>query len=349
MTVKRFLGRTLGAAFVVLGVGVLAFQAWVTWSGPYLEALPPYPYCQEAERALTDGAIQAAIELADAGGCAEVAERAEAIWRSLPATVERCALGIWTGVGDDAAGVSCAIASDLVVFGDVRDLTRQAVRFARGEDTDPVLVALSAAGVALTVAPSVDAGTALMKVARRAGTITDRLAGSITSLVRRRAWRPLADLLGDAGRMSVKLGPGDAAKALAYADTADEVADLARFVERARTPLLALRWGGKGVTRLADDALYRTALARGPDGVRLAVDRGTRALLSRKPFVVFAAKTVVKHPDAVTGAALAIATWLLTRLDGMLGLVVAVALILVGGALRWANRRRPRAGRVRLA
>jgi hypothetical protein len=347
--VKRFLGRTLGAVFVVLGVGVLAFQAWVLWSGPYLEALPPYPYCEEAERALANGAIQEAIEVADAGGCVEVAERAQAIWRSLPATAERCALGIWTGVGDDAAGVSCAIASDLVVFGDVRDLTRQALRFARGEDTDPVLVALSAAGVVLTVAPYVDAGTALMKVARRAGTITDRLASSITSLVRRRAWRPLADLLGDAGRISAKLGPGDAAKALAYADSADEVADVARFVERARTPLLALRWGGKGVTRLTDDTLYRTALARGPDGLRLAASRGAQALLSRKPFVIFAAKTVVKHPDAVTGAALAIATWLLTRLDGTLSLVVAAALMLVGGALRWANRRRPRPGRAPLA
>ncbi|MFO7547223.1 MAG: hypothetical protein R6W77_17155 [Trueperaceae bacterium] len=346
---KRFVGRSLGAALVLLGVGVLVFQAWVFWSGPYLEALPAYSYCEEAERALATGAVQEAIEVAEAGGCIEVAERARALWRSVPAIAGRCAIGIWTGVGDDAASVSCAIASDLVLFGDVRDLTRQAVHLVRGEDTDPVLVALSAAGVVLTVAPHVDAGTALMKVARRAGTITDRLAGSITSLVRRRAWQPLADLLGDAGRISAKLGPGDAAKALAYADSAEEVADVARFVEQATTPLLALRWGGKGVARIADDALYRTALERGPDGLRLAASRGARALLSRKPFVVFAAKTVVKHPDAVMGAALAIATWLLTRFGGTVGLVVAATLIVVGGLLRRVNRRRPRRGRVRLA
>ncbi len=346
---KRFLGRLLGTVLVGLGLGVLAFQAWVWWTGPYLEGLPPYPYCERAESALETGQVREAMEVAEAGDCQELAERAKAVWRSLPATAERCAVGIWTGVGEDAAGVSCAIVSDLVVFGDVRDLTRQALHYVRGEDTDPVLVALSAAGLVLTVAPHVDAGTALVKAARRLGTLSERLASSIASLARRRAWRPLADLLGDAGRISAKLGPGDAARALAHADSAEEVADLARFVERVDAPLLALRWGGKRVTRIADDALYRAALARGPDGLRLAAERGARAMLSRQPFVIFAAKTFVRHPEALTDAALAIATWALKRLSGALGLVVSASLIVAGVLLRFTNRRRPRRARPRLS
>lgn len=338
---RRFFGRFLGAVLVVAGLGVVAFKAWLVWSGPYLEGQPAYPYCLQAAEALAAGEVGDALEFADAGGCVDVAERAEAVWRSLPATAERCAMGIWTGTGEDVAGVGCAIASDLVVFGDVRDLARQAARYVRGDEADTLLVALSAAGLVLTVVPYADAGTALVKAARRAGTLTERLTSSITSLVRQRSWRALGNLLGDAGRISAKVGPADAARALAYADTAEEVADVARFVERADAPLLALRWGGKRVTRIADDELYRFALARGPDGLRLAAARGARAMLSRQPFVVFAAKTVVRHPDAITSTAVAIARWVLTRSNWTATAIVAASLVVSGAALNWTHRRRP--------
>lgn len=298
--VRRLLRSFAAFALGLLAVAAVAGKVALDRSGPYLEALPDHPFCLDAEWALAQDRVADALELATAGGCASARTRAEARWSSLAATFDRCAAGVWTGRGDDATGVACAIASDLVVFGDVRDLSRAALAWARGDAADPVLVALSVVGLAATAAPAADAGGALLKAARRVGALSDELAAAVVGLVRAGTWSPLVTLFSDAGRLARRLGPAGGARALRYADDADEVAALARFVEAAPNPLLALRWGGKGAVRLADDgALYGAALAKGPDGLRLAAARGGRALLARQPVVVALAKTVVRDPEAL--------------------------------------------------
>lgn len=333
------LARLLVAPLLlVLAIALVAGKLWLEASGPFVEALPAYPYCREASIALADGDVALALELADAGACAHESALARERWDALAAQAERCWAGVWSGRGQDAVGVGCAVASDLVVFGDVRDLTLQALAWGRGDATDPVLVGLSAAGLALTFTPQLGAGNALLKVARRAGALSADLAGSVTRLVRQRAWPALADLLGDAGRISTTLGPARATRALRYADDASELASLARFVDRASHPLVALRLGGKRVVSIADDGLYRAALARGPAGLELAADRGTRALLSRQPLLVWAAKSVYKHPDALAEALVALAVWLLRWATWPLVLASA-ALSGLAGWLLWPRRR----------
>jgi hypothetical protein len=235
------------------------------------------------------------------------------------------------------------VASDLVVFGDVRDLTRQGLAWSRGDATDPVLVALSTAGLVLTFAPQVGLGNALMKVARRAGTLTNALAGGVVTLVRRGAWAPLATMLGDAGRIGAKVGLARGTRALAYADDAAELANLTRYVERVPQPLLGLRWGGKQAVRLADDdALYRAALRRGPDGLRLAAERGGRALLTRQPLLVALAKGVWKNPDALARALATLAAWLLRWATWPWVAGFAATLVLAAIVVGPRRRRRPR-------
>ncbi len=307
----RLLRLVLAPLLMLLGLAAVAGKAWLEVSGPFVEALEPYPFCDEAATALAEDRVADALELAEAGACGALEAQARARWDGLGANLERCWDGVWTGRGEDAAGVGCAVASDLVVFGDVRDLTRQALAWGQGDETDPLLIGLSAAGIALTFAPHVGAGNALLKVARRAGSLTSGMARSVNTLVRQRAWRPLAALLTDAGRVSAKLGTTRATRALAYADTPAEMATLARFVERVPHPLMGLRLGGKRVASIADDALYRVSLARGPAGLQLAAERGSRALLSRQPLLIWVAKSVHKHPEAMTALALALATWVL--------------------------------------
>jgi hypothetical protein len=336
---RRLTRGTLSVLLVLLGLGAIGFKAWLSHDGPYLEALPVHAFCEEAEAALAADHVADALELAEAGACASVSERAQARWDSVSAVAARCWDGVWTGRGEGDAGVGCAVASDLFVFGDVRDLARQGIHWSRGEETDAVLVALSTAGVVLTAAPTVGAGNALLKVARRSGTLTRGLAVSVTSLARQGAWRPLAALLTDAGRISRKLGPARGTRALAYADSPTELASLARFVETAPNPLLALRWGGKSVIRVADDGLYRAALQRGPRGLALAAERGGAAMLSRKPFVLFIGKSLYKHPEVLATWALAFATWLLRWATWPLVLAVSGVLVLLG-LLVFPRRRR---------
>ncbi len=339
----RFLRRLAGAILAVVALALLLGKLWLDASGPYLESMPPFPFCAVARGELADGRHLDAIELAEAGGCESVLATAWAEWNRVGAMFERCVSGVWTGRAEDGVGITCAIASDLVVFGDVRDLTRQGAAWFRGDETDEVLVALSAAGIALTFTPQVGAGNDLLKAARRAGALSEPLARNVVRLARERAWRPLAGLFGDAGRISLKVGPAKATRALAYADDAEDLAVVARFVDAAPQPLLGLKWGGKGALSIGDEALYAEALSRGPSGMRLAAERGGRALLARQPLVITAAKTVAN------GNARALATFLLGRADWRLVGAVAASLLLFAGLVYGPGRRprcRWRAGRL---
>ena len=338
----RMLRRVLGAALVLAAVLLVGVKARLDRGGPYLEALPPYPYCADAEAALAAGRHLDAIELAEAGGCEDALTAARAEWNSLAALLERCVGGVWTGRAEDGVGIGCAVLSDLVVFGDVRDLARQGAAWLRGEETDEVLVALSAAGIALTFTPQVGAGNDLLKAARRAGSLSEPMARSVVRLVRERAWRPLGELLRDAGRISLGVGPARATRALAYADDAEELAAVARLVDRSPDALLALRWGGKGAARLTDEGLYAAAMARGPAGLELAVRRGGSALLARQPLLVAAAKVFYRDPDALLKALAALATYLLRWLTWPLVVGTAAALTVVGAAVYASGRRRRR-------
>lgn len=347
----RLLWRTLRVVLapllVVVGVSVLLGKVWLLGAGPFVEALEPYPYCAEAEVALAQDRIADALELAEAGECGSVAAAARLRWDALSAQLERCWEGVWRGRGVDAAGVGCAVASDLLVFGDVRDLTVQALAWGQGDATDPVLIGLSTAGIVLTFVPQVGAGNALMKAARRAGTLSTGLARTVTTLVRQRAWPALAGLFTDVGRISAKLGPARATRALAYADDTADMATLARFVETAPHPLVGLRLGGKRVASIADDGLYRAGLARGPAGLQLVAERGAGALLARQPLLIWAAKSVVKHPEALAAFMAALASWLLRWATWPVVLSASAVLVTLGLILWPRRRRRGRAARRR--
>ena len=66
------------------------------------------------------------------------------------------------------SGIGC-VGADLMVFGDVRDLTKQGLNLLSGKDVDHVVAALSAIGVSTTVAEAtgvgipVDAGVSVIK------------------------------------------------------------------------------------------------------------------------------------------------------------------------------------------
>jgi hypothetical protein len=240
---SAFARLVVASLLLASAAAVLVAKVELEATGPYLEALPLHPFCDEAAAALAAERVGEAIEVAEAGGCDAVAEEARERWTDLTAVAERCWDGVWTGRGEDGTGAACAVVSDLVVFGDVRDLTRQGVAWARGDETDPVLIALSTAGLVLTVAPAAGAGTSLLKVGRRAGTLGRGLADDVVRLVRQGAWGAVGASLADAGRLSARLGPAGGVRALAYADDASELALLARYVETARHPLLAMRSG----------------------------------------------------------------------------------------------------------
>jgi hypothetical protein len=95
---------------------------------------------------------------------------------------KRFATGLVTGNADDVASLSGTVAGDLFVFGDIRDVVREAKHLAMGEETDRLILGLAAAGLAVTAATYVSlggmaparAGLTLVKDARKVGRLGER-------------------------------------------------------------------------------------------------------------------------------------------------------------------------------
>lgn len=60
--------------------------------------------------------------------------------------------GLLSGTSDETIGQTASVVTDFLVIGDIRDLTKQGVNLAQGEDVDQVLVALATLGLVASAA-----------------------------------------------------------------------------------------------------------------------------------------------------------------------------------------------------
>lgn len=246
--------------------------------------------------------------------------------------------GALTGEGDSLEALGGAVAADLFVFGDVRDLLIQGSRALRGEDADEVLITLSAAGLVLTAAPSLDLGAALLKFARRAGAMTARMASATVRLGRRALRRgdatDLRRLLDDTARLGRTVGAKPSLKILRHVDDPADLARASRFADDAaggyvlwQASELSMNWlktGSKSGARL-----LRRAGRKGPAGLDL-LKRSGRLMLQPHPLLglikgiyrgnvpALAVELLRQHGAALMGVA---AGWLALEL-GLLGVRV---------------------------
>src|SRR5207253_4444095 len=80
--------------------------------------------------------------------------------------------GALVGEGNSLESLIGAVAADMFVVGDVRDLVIQGGRLAVDGESDELILALSAVGVLTTVMPEVDWIAAFLKVAKKAGSLS---------------------------------------------------------------------------------------------------------------------------------------------------------------------------------
>ncbi|MGD8325933.1 MAG: hypothetical protein PVF65_03365 [Sphingomonadales bacterium] len=91
-------------------------------------------------------------------------------------TAEEAAEGFAFGNGDSVAALGGSVASDFLLWGDIRDFTTESWHFARGEEVDYVIYALSGIGLGLTATTIATEGAtapvkgaaSLLKAAKRA-------------------------------------------------------------------------------------------------------------------------------------------------------------------------------------
>lgn len=200
---------------------------------------------------------------------------------STTSTARRFATGLVTGEANDVASLSGTVAGDLFVFGDIRDVVREGKRLAMGEDADRLVLGLAGAGLAVTAATYVSAGSAapvraglsMVKDARKLG----RLGAGLTEWAGRSA-RGVVDApaLQQAVATASIARPGQAITAMKAAFRAEKAGALVRLAKDVG------RVGEKAGTRGALDVLR---IADGPKDVAraaaLAEKKGsqTRAIL----------------------------------------------------------------------
>lgn len=230
-----------------------------------------------------------------------LAASAKAEQSSILRRIKDVGWGALSGQGDSMEALIGAVGSDMLIFGDVRDLAIQSARLVLDGKADPVIAALSAVGLATTLTPEIDWAPAVLKLARRAGTLSKPLTESILALARG-GIAPLRPALASVSTLARKLTPAGAIAAMAPAKNADDLAALAAFTTRIKAPgaahaalHLTGRAGAEAVMRAgprADDLLLAAA-KKGRAGGKLLQSPLARAAM-RPHFLVGALKGLYK-------------------------------------------------------
>ena len=249
-------------------------------------------------------------------------------------TAQRFAAGFVTGQSEDAAGLSGAVAGDLLVFGDIRDVVRETSALARGEEADRVMLGLAAAGIAITAATYVSvggttpvrAGLSLVKDARKIGRLSaglSRWAG--------RSMREMVDAprLQQAVASSSLLRPAQAASGIKAAFRTEKAGALVRVAKDVG------RIGSKAGTRGAFDVLK---VADNPKEIaraaRLVESKGakSRAIL----------KMLGRGALVLAAGAFELALWIFWALMALFGVVASIKASTERLTWAWLNARKAR-------
>ncbi|QPF82597.1 hypothetical protein IC762_22955 [Bradyrhizobium genosp. L] len=251
------------------------------------------------------------------------------------------ATGLMTGSADDVASLSGTVAGDLFVFGDVRDVVREGKHLATGEETDRLVLALAAAGLAVTAATYVSvggagpvrAGLTLVKDTRKAG----RLSEGLIAWAGRSA-RDVVDepALRDAVASGSVLRPAETATAIRAAFRAEKAGALVR--------------AAKDVGRIGEAAGMRAArdtlkLAEDPKEIaraaRIAESKGgqTRAIF----------KLLGRGALLLAAGAFNLSMWLFGALVTLFGLLSSIKATAERTTSWWLRRSKARRLRRQIA
>ncbi|MBX3358718.1 MAG: hypothetical protein KF745_09840 [Phycisphaeraceae bacterium] len=297
-----------GAVRLLIAIAALWFllaDAGARLARLQLAALPTFDYAAEVRHLCQMERYAEAIMVADDGlGVLEGPAREELVRERENAESQRASLlrrtrdfglGALSGQGGSLERVAGAVTADLFVVGDVRDLAIQGAHYVADGEADTLIVLLSGIGLATTLAPSIDAVPALLKVARKTGAMTAAMGERLIDLLRKRRTEELGVVLADVAVISRRASPAGTLRVLRHVDDPADLARLARFVERAPGGAFALHVTGKEGASLiksapadaikATDAVVVAAARKGAAGTEWLRRRGYRRLLRPHPAV----------------------------------------------------------------
>lgn len=284
--------RLLIAAFCLwtLGSDAASRAARLT-----LARFPDADMLAEVRTLREEGRFDEAILVADAAIASNTGARAKALIDERDAAQrERDSLwrkakdagrGAVTGSGDSLEALAGAVATDFFLIGDLRDLTIQGYRGATGQETDELIILLSTVGVATTVAPQVDWAPSILKALRKVGAMSDNLAGSLLTMLRKGDKANLSRVFADVDDLAMRVGPGGATALIKHADDPGDIARIRAFaVARPHGAFTMYRTGREGVSLLRAAEGSASSARRAADAATIAAKKGpeARAFLGSK-------------------------------------------------------------------
>lgn len=165
--------------------------------------------------------------------------------------------GAVTGMPTDGPSMLGSLSLDLFAIGDVRDLAVQGWRQMRYGSGDTVIMALSAIGLTMTLAPEIDWAPALMKALKRTGALSDGFLRSLRNASRTAlktgSFEGVSEMVTDVGRTARRLGPGPLQGVMRNVDSAEDLSKIARASELDATDTYAIvrLFGKNGVKRIS--------------------------------------------------------------------------------------------------
>ena len=182
--------------------------------------------------------------------------------------------------GESVEEAGSAMLSDMLMYGDIRDLIFQGYYCVSGKETDPYVAAFAAAGLGTEFFDAADWMPALFKALRRAGALSDKLASVIIVSVKnsRKVSGKSGALLRRTGRVFKKSGFIRSKHIFKNLHTADDIVAAAKITEKSASSahLLSRSAGTKTAEvfkKLSngkyDQSFIRKLLTKGPHGVTL--------------------------------------------------------------------------------
>lgn len=207
-------------------------------------------------------------ETGDPQGAKAIANESAFQLNSAKRKLRQFTKGAWSGEPDDTASFLGSLSLDLFVVGDIRDLVVQGWKQWRDDSGDEIVMALSAAGLATSLAPEIHWAPSMMKAFKRTGALSRPFIATLKTTgkqaLKTRKFDALADIAGDFGMAGRKLGPGPFSSVMKNIDNAT---DLKKISKAARldpnaTYVIGARFGNKGVKQISKNGSNIGALAK---------------------------------------------------------------------------------------
>ena len=279
--------------FVFATVGIVALDLWQV---SMLSVVPDHDYIKEVIDRRDHGKIGEALafcryvesqpRMPNRDAIIRIKTEIEKEQASWFGKAKRFTGGFIMGNSASSEGMAGTIVSDFLVVGDIRDLGKQGYNAATGQEVDKTVSALSALGVATSIAAAVpqpgepaiagaDAGISLLKALRKVNALTSRFAAEAFDLakeaVKARKLGRFGDLVGNLDELTKHTPPGTLGAVMKKVESLDDLKVISKWSKQAPNETVVLLESGGGAwlkaNSLGNKKTLGTALRKGTKGI----------------------------------------------------------------------------------